>query len=164
MDLIQSIVAVSILLCSLIAGFLLAFAIVVMPGIKTLNDHAYLQAFKVIDRVIQNNQLVFMVLWMGSVLAVLVLVVVSFFRLDGIDLVLVIAATAFYVFGVQFPTAIINVPLNNELQKQDLDAQTASELQKARKAFEPRWVRWNTIRTVLASLTSVLLIFLMSRL
>lgn len=47
------------LLCSLVAGFLFSFAIVVMPGISDLNDREFLRAFQVMDRVIQNNQPVF---------------------------------------------------------------------------------------------------------
>ncbi len=53
-------------LCSLVSGFLLAFAIVVMPGMKTLSDHDFLQAFQAIDHVIQGNQPVFLVVWLGS--------------------------------------------------------------------------------------------------
>jgi uncharacterized membrane protein len=42
-------------LCSLVAGFLFAFAIVVMPGIRSLNDREFIRAFQVMDGVIQNN-------------------------------------------------------------------------------------------------------------
>ena len=34
------------LLCSLVAGFLFAFAVVVMPGIKSLGDGEFLRAFQ----------------------------------------------------------------------------------------------------------------------
>ena len=52
-------------LCSLVAGFLFAFALVVMPGIRSLNDREFIRAFQVIDRVIQNNQPIFMLVWVG---------------------------------------------------------------------------------------------------
>ena len=55
-------------LCSLVAGFLFAFAIVAMPGIRNLNDRDFIRAFQVMDRVIQNNQPIFMLVWAGSVL------------------------------------------------------------------------------------------------
>jgi uncharacterized membrane protein len=45
------------LLCSLVTGFLFAFAVVVMLGIAALDDAGFLRAFQVIDRVIQNCQL-----------------------------------------------------------------------------------------------------------
>ncbi len=41
-------------LCSLVAGFLLAFAIVAMPGIGSLSDREFIRAFQVMDRVIQS--------------------------------------------------------------------------------------------------------------
>jgi uncharacterized membrane protein len=46
-------------LCSLVAGFVFAFAFVVMPGIGTLNDREFIRAFQVIDRVIQDRQPIF---------------------------------------------------------------------------------------------------------
>ena len=49
MDLLHTIIVLSTLLCSLVAGFVFAFAIVAMPGIKSLSDHDFLQAFKAID-------------------------------------------------------------------------------------------------------------------
>ena len=46
-------------LCSLVAGFMFAFSVVVMPGIKSLNDREFIKAFQVMDRIIQNNQPIF---------------------------------------------------------------------------------------------------------
>ena len=68
-----------------------------------------------------------------------------------------------YLLGVQLPTATINVPLNNHLQTQDLDTMTELVLQEARMKFEPRWIRWNSIRTVFSILTTALLIILCIR-
>jgi uncharacterized membrane protein len=164
MDLIQTTVALSILLCSLTAGIVLAFASVVMPGIRNLNDGSFLRSFKVIDRVIQNNQPVFMLVWVGSVVALVVSAVIGMLRLDGVDLLLVILATAIYLLGVQLPTATINIPLNNWLQKQDLDALTGPELRDARANFESRWNRWNAVRTFFATVACALLIVLALRL
>ena len=49
----------SILFCSLVAGLLFGFAVVVMPGIAKLADKEYLLAFKHMDGIIQNNQPLF---------------------------------------------------------------------------------------------------------
>jgi len=46
----------TILLCSLVAGLLFGFAVVVMPGIANLENREFLMAFKHMDEVIQNNQ------------------------------------------------------------------------------------------------------------
>jgi len=157
MDLFQLILLTATLLCSLVAGFLFAFAFIVMPGTGTLSDHDFLQAFKVIDRVIQNNQPVFIFVWAGSVLLMAVAGIMSFWWLEGIPRYLVFGATLVYFLGVQLPTGTVNVPLNNQLQAQELGSMSAAELQQARQDFEPRWVRWNTIRTWFAILVSLIL-------
>jgi len=164
MDLIRIAVFLSTLLCSLVAGFVFAFAVVVMPGIKSLSDHNFLQAFKVMDRVIQNNQPIFILVWLGSAVALLISAVLGIWQLEGIDRFLVIIACATYLFGVQLPTATINIPLNNQLQTQDLDSMSESALSEVRMTFETPWIRWNSIRTVLATLTTALLILLLVRL
>ncbi|MGH1364187.1 MAG: DUF1772 domain-containing protein [Calditrichia bacterium] len=164
MDLFQIALALSTLLCSLVAGFLFAFVIVAMPGIGALNDHDFLQAFKVMDRVIQNNQPIFILVWAGSVILLAITAVLSIWHLEGVNRLLIIGAAAIYFFAVQLPTVIVNVPLNNQLQAQSLSSMNESELQVARKQFEPRWVRWNAIRTIFAIVTSTLLIILLIRL
>ena len=160
MELIQVALAIATLLCSLVAGLVLGFAVVVMPGIKELNDHDYLQAFKVMDRVIQNNQPIFMIVWLGSAVAVIVLAGLSIWELDGLNRTLAIVASAVYLIGVQLPTITINIPLNNRLQSLELGSLTEKELHQTRESFENRWVFWNSARTLVATIVSVGLITL----
>ncbi|MGB5425029.1 MAG: hypothetical protein WBN03_22880, partial [Desulfobacterales bacterium] len=67
MGIFQAALILATFLCSLVAGFLFAFSVVVMPGIRSLNDREFIRAFQVMDRVIQNNQPIFMLVWIGSV-------------------------------------------------------------------------------------------------
>ena len=164
MELIQLAVLLSALLCSLVAGLVLTFAIVVMPGIRNLGDRDYLKSFKAMDRVIQDNQPIFMLVWLGSALVLLASTVLGIWRLEGLDRILLVVACAIYIFGVHVPTVTINIPLNNHLQSQDLDTMTESELRATTEMFESRWLRWNTIRTVIATLTTVLLLVLLIQL
>ena len=152
------------LLCSLVAGFVFAFACVTMPGIGTLGDREFLRSFQVMDRVIQNNQPLFVLVWAGSALILVLCAVIGLGRLAGLDRGLLLAAVAVYLAGVQLPTLAINVPLNNRLQTLDLETMSDDTVAAARGDFEPRWNRWNQIRTVFAALTSVLLIVLVWRL
>lgn len=96
----HALLVASTFLCSLVAGFLFAFAAVVMPGIRRLGDGSFIRAFQVIDRAIQ---------------------------------------------------------------KLDPDSMDETARKVAREAFEPRWNRWNAIRTAFASLTSILLMILLMR-
>lgn len=152
------------LLCSLVAGFLFAFACVAMPGIGTLGDREFLRSFRVMDRVIQNNQPLFVLVWAGSVLVLVLCAVIGLSRLAGLDRALLLVAAVLYLAGAQLPTLTINVPLNNQLQALDLESMSDDGLAAARGNFEPRWNRWNQVRAVLSTLTAVLLIVLVWRL
>lgn len=163
MELIQFAVLLSALLCSLVAGLVWTFAIVVMPGIRTMSHLDYLKSFKAMGRVIQNGQPIVMLVWLGSALVLLAAAVLGIFRLEGMDRLLIVVACAIYIFGVQVPTMTINVPLNNRLQSLDLDAMTESELQSTHEMFSSRWLRWNIIRTYVATLTTILLLVLLIR-
>ena len=135
-----------------------------MPGIQALNDREFLLAFKVMDLVIQRNQPFFTLVWAGSVVVLLISLSLGFWYLEGIDQLFLIIAAATYLLGVQLPTATINIPLNNWLQKQDLDTATDLAIEESRNRFESRWVKWNAIRAVFAVLASALLIVLLLRL
>ncbi|MEM8673006.1 MAG: anthrone oxygenase family protein [Cyanobacteria bacterium P01_G01_bin.67] len=160
----QIVLILATLLCSLVAGFLFAFATVVMPGIKKLNDREFIRAFQVIDGVIQNNQPLMVAVWMGSILAAVAVTVMGFGQLDGTQRLLLISAPIVYILGVQLSTFTINVPLNNRLQRLNVDAMDEVALKAARMNFEPGWNRWNLVRTPFAGLASVLFMILLFRL
>jgi len=164
MELIEFALGLSALLCSLVAGMVLTFAIVVMPGIRSLDDAAFLKSFKAMDRVIQNNQPVFLFVWLGSAVVILASTVLGIWQLEGLDRLLLVMGCVIHLFGVHLPTIAINIPLNNQLQSVDLESMSAPELLKIKMKFESRWLRWNTIRTFFAILTTVLLLILLARL
>jgi uncharacterized membrane protein len=106
MDLFQIILVLSTLLCSLVAGFLLAFAIVVMPGIKALPDREFIRAFQVMDGVIQNNHPLFIIIWVGSALTLIVSAVFGLWHLDGLALITLLLATFTYLLGFSFQLSL----------------------------------------------------------
>jgi uncharacterized membrane protein len=161
--LFQALVMLSTLLCSLVAGFLFAFAVVIMPGIRSLDDGGFIRAFQVIDRVIQNNQPLFVLVWVGSVLSLIAAAVWGVWALGGTDRLILIAAALVYILCVQLPTVTINIPLNNGLKKLDPSTMSETSRKRARDDFEPRWNRWNALRTACASLASILLLILLLR-
>ena len=163
MELINVVLIIATLLIALVAGFVLAFALVVMPGIATLPDKDYLQGFKAVDGVIQRGQPVFGVVWLGSAVAAIASAVLGFWYLEGLNLWLTVVACALYLLGVQLPTLAFNIPLNNRLQSQDLEKMSESELSDARKVFENPWMRWNLFRTVVAIGVSVILLYVLLR-
>lgn len=159
-----AVLMIPLFLCSLTAGFLFAFAVVVMPGLKTLEDAPYLRAFQVVDRVIQNNQPLFMLMWVGSMVAMLAALLLGVGTLTGVDRILVLGAGALYLEGVQLPTVAIHLPLNSHVQSLSIDELDSGVLREARTAFEARWNRWNAIRTGLAAGSVMLMLVLLMQL
>ena len=148
MELLHLTLLVSIIFCSLVAGLLFGFAIVVMPGIANLSDKEYLLAFKHMDEVIQNNQPLFVLVWAGSILSVILTLALGIMNLDDEKLYLLIGASSVYLIGVQLPTFRFNIPLNNELQNLDIEELEESQAKSSRTKFETSWNRWNRIRTI----------------
>lgn len=157
----EVILVLATLACSLVAGLVFTFAVVVMPGIKKLKDGEFIRAFQVMDGIIQDNQPLFMLVWVGSAFALIAATALGMMELTGTNRILLMVAACIYLFLVQLPTIVINIPLNNELQTLEVGAMNENELQLARTKFEPRWTRWNSIRTCFACLASALLLILL---
>ena len=112
---------VSSLLCTLVTGFVFTYAIVVMPGFGKLNDREFIQAFQATDGIIQNNQPLFMFVWVGSIASVAVTIVLSVVHLNGNEHWGVILFGTLYIIGVQGITMLVHLPLNNSLQGVDIN-------------------------------------------
>lgn len=161
MGILESVLVVATFLCALVTGLLFAFSIVVMPGFKNLGDGEFIRAFQVIDRVIQDNQPIFIIAWAGSAVTLVVACGLGIGELDGSSLGLLVAAAVCYLFFVQLPTFVVNIPLNNKLQAMVVDELDKDSLRAARVEFETRWNRWNQIRTCFACFTTLLLLVLL---
>jgi len=159
MPLPTALLLLAALLCSLVAGFLFAFAVVVMPGLRRLDDAMFIRAFQAIDDIIQKNAPLFLIVWLGSAVGVIATAIVGWFTLPPAAAWLTLAATLAYLLGVQLPTIVINIPLNNQLQQRDVYALPSEAISATRQAFEPRWNRWNRVRTIIATLTSTALLW-----
>lgn len=56
-----------------------------MPGFKRLDDKQFIKAFQVTDRVIQNNHPLFLLVWIGSAIALIILAFYAYKSLHGVD-------------------------------------------------------------------------------
>ena len=162
LDLFSASLMLSILLCSLVGGLVFGFAVVVMPGIARLSDRDFLISLREMDGIIQNNQPVFMLVWAGSVVAIMVTSIIGVQNLSSSQSNLLWLALAFYLLGVQLPTARFNIPLNNELQKMDVMGLEESELAIFRSKFETNWNRWNRFRTFNSIISVALMLCLLT--
>ena len=146
---------IAVLTCSLVTGFIFTYAVVVMPGFSKLDDKEFLRAFQVTDGVIQNNQPLFMLTWVGSIISVLSVIVISLLSLGLSEAWKLIVVGLIYLLGVQGVTISIHLPLNNRIQAIDINNMNNQSLNEERTKFEMRWNYFNKIRTFIAFFTSL---------
>ena len=162
MDVLDISLIISIILCSLVSGFIFTYSIVVMPGLSKLNDKDFLKAFQVTDAVIQNNQPLFMVTWIGSILAMLATILVSLVSIGFAEAWLIVLVAFAYLLGVQGITIAIHIPLNNHIQRIKIEDLNDEVLADQRLKFETKWNFFNHIRTSIAIPVSLLLLILLA--
>ena len=154
----------AVLTCSLVTGFIFTYAVVVMPGFSKLEDKEFLRAFQVTDGVIQNNQPLFMLTWVGSIISVLSVMAISILSLGVSEAWIIFVVGLIYLLGVQGITISIHLPLNNHIQKIDINDMNNQSLNEERTNFEMRWNYFNKIRTFIAFAASLsFLLILMVR-
>lgn len=151
---------VAALLCTLVFGFALIFAIVIMPGLALLDDGAFLRAFQVIDGIIQRNQPVFVFTWIGSTISLLVATCLCFKVLSTAQAATLTTAAVIDV-ATQIATIRINIPLNNRVKELNVPYMDSDMKRLEREHFESTWNRWNWIRTVAFSFVSAYLLVLL---
>ena len=149
MTLSVGLVLTSTLSCALVTGFVFTYAVIVMPGLAKLTDKEFIRAFQVTDELIQNNQPIFMIVWVGSVISVISTLIVSLMGPYSVETVLVIIAGFVYLLGVQGLTFLVNLPLNRRIKTVNAEEWAASALREERLSFETRWIRFNWIRTLI---------------
>ncbi|MAJ20635.1 MAG: hypothetical protein CMH02_02945 [Marinovum sp.] len=140
----------AILFCSLVGGFIFTYSLVVMPGLSNLNNKDFLKAFQVTDAVIQNNQPLFMFTWIGSIVTILTTIVASLITVGLSEAWVIILVGAAYLIGVQGITVAIHIPLNNHIQKLNIEELNDKTLADERLKFEAKWHFFNKIRTGIA--------------
>ena len=150
------------MLCTTVTGFIFTYAIVVMPGFSKLSDKEFIKAFQVTDGVIQNNQPLFMLSWIGSIISILFTIIGAIATTGLANSWLIILVAVIYLVGVQGITISIHLPLNNHIQKMKIDQMTGAMLVEERTNFEKKWNFYNNIRTCIAFSVSMILIFILT--
>ena len=161
MNFLDILLILSILLCSLVTGFIFTYAIVVMPGLSKLKDKEFIRAFQVTDEIIQNNQPIFMLIWVGSIISVLSLIISSVIIIGVSESLLTIIIGTIYLFGVQGVTIGIHLPLNNQIQKVNTEELDDQKLHEERLNFERKWNFFNNIRTIIAFFITLMFIVIL---
>lgn len=133
---VEAVVVAAVVCSGLVAGLFAAFGYAVMPGLRDVEDSAFVAAMQRINSAILNW--VFLSLFLGGLALGGVATGLLWFRGDaGFEW----AAGGFVLYLVMFGiTAGVNVPLNNALEAGGADVAAL------RRGFEAKWVRWNLVR------------------
>lgn len=152
----------SILSCTLVTGFTLLYAVVIMPGLSKLDDKEFIKAFQVTDGVIQDNQPLFILIWLGSVISVVGAILSSIISVGLPEAWLIVFVGVVYLLGVQGITLSVHLPLNNHIKKINIEKTDHQTLSVEREKFETRWNFFNTIRTGISFLVSLTLLLVVA--
>jgi uncharacterized membrane protein len=137
----------------LMAGLFFSWSVSVTPGIGKLGDREYLASFQAMNRAIINP--VFMLCFLG---AAVLLPICTFMHRTTNSFWFLLGASVFYVGGVAAVTFAANIPLNNALDRFNIDAASSEQMSAFRAQFENRWNTLNHIRSVANTIALVLAI------
>ncbi|NRB59274.1 MAG: DUF1772 domain-containing protein [Winogradskyella sp.] len=139
----------------LTAGLCFTWSNAVTPGIGRLDNLEFLKAFQVMNRAIINGT--FLTVFFGPV--ILLFLNTYLFRDYSTSFWLFLMAAVLFFVGIGLVTIFGNVPLNEVLDKTNLEILSTAELETLREKFEKPWNQLHTIRT-LSSISAFLLLII----
>ena len=141
---------------ALMAGLFYAWSCSVMLGFARLSDREFISAMQATNRAIQNP--IFFAAFFGAPILLPLSVFLHYGQALTMRFWFLLAATIIYLIGTFGVTIFGNVPLNNMLDRFDLQVASEEETALQRANFEGRWNNLNTIRTVSSTLAITLII------
>ncbi len=141
---------------ALMAGLFYAFSCSVNLGLARLSNAEYISAMQSINRAIQNP--IFFAAFFGAPILLPFSVFMHYGQPLSMRFWFLLAATIIYLIGTFGVTVFGNVPLNNTLDRFDLQAASEDDIALQRANFERRWNNLNTIRTVSSTLAVIFVV------
>ncbi|QBD77592.1 DUF1772 domain-containing protein [Ktedonosporobacter rubrisoli] len=141
-------------LAGLCAGLLYAFSVAIIPALHVLKGSEHIAAMQAINVKILNP--VFFLSFFGPAILLPLAAILAWGRPQ---FALLIVAALLYIVGVIGVTSAGNIPLNDKLAKLEAHQLPEAEADRARKEYQGQgaaWMRFHTIRTLAATLTTVL--------
>ena len=125
------------------AGLFFIFSVCIMAALARLAPAEGIRAMQSINRVIINA--LFMAVFMGSALLSAVLVTVAVLQWETPGVGWALAGGIVYLVTSIGVTMIVNVPLNNQIERTDADS---AEGQALWARYLDVWTKWNHVRSV----------------
>ncbi len=136
------------------AGLFYAWSCSVMPGFARLNDREFVSVMQKCNRAILNP--VFFAAFFGAPIFLVISTVLHYGKSP--HFLLLLAATIIYLIGNFGVTMFGNVPMNNTLDRFNLESATDEEIAQQRANFERRWTYLNHIRAVSSTLAVIFVV------
>ncbi|MEH6308056.1 anthrone oxygenase family protein [Olivibacter sp. CPCC 100613] len=147
---------VTLLTTALMSGLFFTWSNAIMPGLKKLPAFESLLAMQSFNKSILNPW--FLTAFLLPVILLPLKAVFVYKQGLQLKLFLLVLAMLLYFLGVFMVTIVINVPINEGLNKIDLQQLSMQELIRQKDIFQTKWVFFNTIRAICATLSFLLLI------
>jgi uncharacterized membrane protein len=136
----------------LIAGLFYSWSCSVMLGFARLPDREFVSVMQKTNRAIQNP--VFFAAFFSAPISLIISTILHYNQSPRFALLL--AAIVAYIVGTFGVTMFGNVPLNNTLDRFDLETASDEETALQRTKFETRWNNLNIVRTVSSTIALIL--------
>ncbi|MDJ0959703.1 MAG: DUF1772 domain-containing protein [Acidimicrobiia bacterium] len=150
-----AVLAAATITMGIAAGVYQLYTFAIMPGLRRTDDRTFVGAFQQIDTAIVGPYLV--VFFIGP-LALSAVAGALLLDADGAGPALIGAAVAMQLIMAAI-TLRVNVPLNNDIKAAG-DPERIDDIAAVRRRFnEERWVRWNNIRALAATVAFGLLVW-----
>ncbi len=146
---------IGIICTGLTAGLCFTWSNAVTPGIGQIDDFGFLNSFQAMNRAIING--IFLFVFFSPVFTLFLSTFL--FKSNPTSFWFLLIGALLFFFGVALVTIFGNVPLNEMLDKTNLEALSTIELKELRTKFENPWNQFHTIRT-LSSIVSLTLLLL----
>ena len=137
----------------LMAGIYFAFSTFIMQSFASIESVHSLTAMNSINKTIVRSP--FIVVFFGSTIAAVILVVSTLIQPVGNSVGLVLFAGVIFFLGNFVCTAVFNIPLNNSLV--NLDPQSGESIQ-VWKQYVKSWSNWNHVRAATSLIVFVLFV------
>lgn len=131
----------------LVTGLFYAYACSVMPGLRGVDDRAFVEVMQRINVAILNVW--FAIAFVGALLFTGLAALLHLGGDEGGVLLLIAVALALYVAALVV-TRLFNIPLNVELAAAG-EPERITDPAVSRRRFETPWVRWNIVRALLST-------------
>ncbi|MFD4915026.1 DUF1772 domain-containing protein [Streptomyces virginiae] len=142
----------------LISGLFYAFSVAVMPGLARSSDKTLVETMQNINKAILNGW--FILAYLGAPLLTAVTLVLHATDPDTRDAIVPLAAALAAYVTTMVITGRINIPLNNALEQAGSPEHTdATTAHTTRTTYETPWNKANTWRTLLTTVSLVLLTY-----